>query len=149
VDNQPSVWLPPTAGIIPPDVRQAQLAIEAYSPDLELGKDERRGTWCVVWKDGPGGAPFPALALTNDPSEPLPGYEQIQALLYKADVARQGREFMEKLRKEMEAERMSEIKELRQKAEDTAEHLEHAFRRAGKTAYTKVFVPDKTDIWTP
>lgn len=143
-----AIWTP-NGGMIPADVRQAQLAVEAYSPDLELGRDERRGTWCAVWKDGPGGAPFPALALTNSPEEPLPSYERIQQLLYQADVARRGRELVDEIRKRMDEQRASEIKAHRDHAEEVAEHLEHHFRRAGKTQYTKVFMPGKPGIWTP
>lgn len=136
-----AIWTP--NGYIPPEIRQAQQAVEAYSPDLELGKDESRGTWVALWKNGPDGKPFPACGLTHSPDEPLPGYEAIQRILYNADVARNGKEFIENLKKKYEERKLSEDKAAHERNAEIAERLEHTFRRHGKTSYTKVYLPGK------
>lgn len=136
-----AIWTP--SGYIPPDVRQAQLAVEAYSEDLELGRDERLGTWVALWKNGPDGKPYPAISITQRPDEPLPSYERIQQILYTGDVARRGRAVLDEVIKRQEERRKADDAKAHEIAGEVAEYLEHTFRRQGKTQYTKVYLPGK------
>jgi len=142
-----AIWTP-GMGLVPPDVRQAQLAVEAYSTDLELGFDESTQTWVALWKDGPDGAPFPAMALGR-PNEPLPSYEKIQKTLYSGDVARRGRAVLDEVIARQDERKKQSRLEASEAAGEVAEHLEHTFRRMGKTRYQKVYLPGKDFHITP
>lgn len=136
-----AIWTP--SGYIPPHIRQAQLAVESYSSDLELGQDQRTGCWVALWKHGPDGKPYPAIALTHSPEEPLPSYEKIQEVLYRGDVARRGRAVLDEVMARQAERKAALEKEHHERATEVAEHLEHAFRRMGKTSYTKVYLPGR------
>lgn len=131
-----SLWLP-NVGLVPPHIRTAQQAVEAYDPRLELGFNERNGEWVVLWKDGPEGAPYPVLGLGKE----LPGYEEIQRLLYKHDTVRRGGEVVKDVIRRNEQRKAEGRAQLKDRAGEVAEALEFAFRRMGKTSYTKVYVP--------
>ena len=131
------LWTPPDAGVVPDDVRQAQLAVKTYDEQLSLGVDKVDNTWCVLWDKGPGGAPYPVLGLGRE----LPGYEEIQKRLYMADTVRRG----SKIVAEVTARRDKAAKAAKdahtELAGDVAEHLESAFHRADKTSYKRVYQP--------
>lgn len=130
------IWLP-NVGHVPAHIRTAQTAVEAYDSRLELGFDERNKTWVVLWKDGPDGAPFPVLGLGKE----LPGYEEIQRLLYTGDTVRRGGEVVKDVIRRNEKRKAEGRAELSDRAGEVAEVLEHAFRRMGKTSYNRIFVP--------
>jgi hypothetical protein len=139
-----NIWTP-AGSVLPPEVRTAQEAVEAYDARLELGYDQRNEQWVVLWKDGPDGAPFPALGLGRE----LPGYEEIQRRLYSGDVARRGAEVLKEVIDRNEARKRASRAELSERAGEVAEALEHTFRRMGKTSYTKVFLPGRDFTLTP
>lgn len=130
------LWTP-SGSVLPSDVRQAQEAIEAYSPNLELGLDKRNEQWVVLWKHGPGGAPYPVLGLGFT----LPGYEEIQRRLYMADTQRHGGKIVDEVQKRQTRAKLSRDAKTHEAAIETAEHLEHAFHRLGKTSYRRVYIP--------
>lgn len=132
------MWLP-GAGVVPAHIRSAQQAVEAYDSRLELGFDERNKQWVVLWKDGPDGAPYPALGLGFE----LPGYEEIQKKLYMADTVRRGGEVLRDVIRRNNKAKAERAADMHDRAGEVAEHLEHAFRRMGKTSYSRVFVPGK------
>lgn len=131
------IWLPAGARALPLDVRTAQEAVETYDSRLELGYDERNGNWVVLWKDGPDGAPFPVMGLGRE----LPGYEEIQRRLYMGDTVRRGGKVVEDVTRRNEARKKAAAAEHSDRAGEVAEALEYAFRRMGKTSYSRVFVP--------
>ncbi len=131
-----SIWLP-GAGVVPQDVRTAQQAIEAYDERLELGRNERNGEWVVLWKDAVDGAPYPVMGLGTT----LPGYEEIQRILWKGDTIRRGGEVIADVNRRNAARRKEGQDALSDRAGEVAEALEHAFRRMGKTSYSRVFIP--------
>lgn len=130
------IWLP-GVGVVPMEVRAAQQAIEQYDEKLELGFNERNQEWVVLWKDGPGGAPYPVLGL----GQRLPGYDEIQKMLYRADTVRHGGKIVKDIERRNEAHKAAGRAELSDRAGEVAETLEHAFRRMGKTSYQKVYIP--------
>lgn len=131
-----NIWLP-GAGSVPAHIRTAQQAVEAYDSRLELGFNERNGDWVVLWRDGPDGAPYPVLGLGKE----LPGYEEIQRLLYQGDTVRRGGEVVRDVIRRNEAQKAAGRAEMSDRAGEVAEVLEHAFRRMGKTSYSRIFVP--------
>lgn len=131
------LWLPAGARALPLDVRTAQEAVETYDDRLELGYDERNGNWVVLWKDGPDGAPFPIMGLGRE----LPGYEEIQRRLYMGDTVRRGGEVIQGVIRRNEERKKAAAAEHSERAGEVAEALEYAFRRMGKTSYSRVFVP--------
>lgn len=133
-----NIWTP-AGSVLPPEVRTAQAAVEAYDARLELGYDERNQQWVALWKDGPDGAPFPAVGLGRE----LPGYEEIQRILYSGDVARRGAEVLKEVVARNDARKAARDHETTEAAGEVAEALEHAFRRMGKASYTKVYLPGK------
>lgn len=135
--SEHEIWTP--GGVLSPEVRTAQAAIEAYDERLELGFDNRANQWVVLWKDGPQGAPFPVYGLGRE----LPGYEQIQKMLWQGDTVRRGADIVKDVKRRNDAARISGNAEEREAALEVAEHLEHAFRRMGKTQYSKVYLPGK------
>lgn len=130
------IWLP-GAGLVPAHIRSAQQAVEAYDSRLELGQNQRNGEWVVLWKDGPDGAPFPVLGLGHE----LPSYEEIQRLLYTYDTVRRGGDVVKDVIRRNEKRKAESRAELKERAGEVAEALEHAFHRMGKTSYKRVFVP--------
>lgn len=131
-----NIWLP-GAGLVPAHIRTAQQAVEAYDSRLELGYNERNGDWVVLWKDGPDGAPYPVLGLGKE----LPGYEEIQRLLYQGDTVRRGGDVVRDVIRRNEERKAAGRAEASDRAGEVAEVLEHAFRRMGKTSYSRIFVP--------
>lgn len=132
------IWLP-GMGVVPSNIRAAQLAIEQYDSDLELGFNERNQEWVVLSKNGPDGAPFPVFGLGPE----LPPYDVIQRKLYEADVRRHGAKLVDEVVKRNDARKKARKYETDDAAGEAAEALEHAFRRMGKTRYSKVFLPGK------
>lgn len=132
------IWLP-GVGLVPPHIRSAQQAVEAYDSRLELGYDERTKQWVALWREGPDGAPYPALGLGRE----LPDYEEIQRLLYSADTVRRGGELLQEVKRRNEARKAASRYDINQAAGEVAEALEYAFRRMGKTRYSKVHLPGK------
>ncbi len=133
-----TLWIP-NQGVVPSHIRTAQLAVEAYDSRLELGFDERNQQWVVLWKEGPGGAPYPALGLGYE----LPGYEEIQRRLYAADTVRNSGAQLKEVMRRQEARHKEGRRELDEVTTEVAEALEHAFRRMGQTSYSKVYMPSK------
>lgn len=131
-----NIWLP-NVGVVPAHIRTAQQAVEAYDSRLELGYDRRNDQWVVLWKDGPDGAPFPVLGLGRE----LPGYEEIQRLLYQGDTVRRGGDVVRDVIRRNDARKKAGQDELRDRAGEVAEALEHAFHRLGSTSYKRVFIP--------
>ena len=131
-----NIWLP-GAGLVPAHIRTAQQAIEAYDSRLELGFDERSGIWCVLWKDAVDGAPYPVLGLGRE----LPGYEEIQRLLWTGDTVRRGGDVIKDVNRRNAERKATADAAAHDRAGEVAEHLEHTFRRMGKTSYNRIFVP--------
>lgn len=131
-----SIWLP-GAGLVPAHIRTAQQAIDAYDSRLELGFDESNGQWVVLWKDAVDGSPYPVMGLGRE----LPGYEEIQRLLYKGDTVRRGGDIIKDVNRRQAARKAASDAVAHDAAGDVAEHLEHTFRRMGQTSYNRIFVP--------
>lgn len=131
-----NIWLP-GAGLVPAHIRTAQQAIEAYDSRLELGFDELNGNWVVLWKDAVDGAPYPVMGLGRE----LPGYEEIQRLLWKGDTIRRGGDVIKDVNRRNAERKAKSDAEAHDHAGEVAEHLEHTFRRMGKTSYNRIFVP--------
>lgn len=130
------IWIP-GKGVLPQDVRTAMKAVEAYDARLELGYDERAGQWVVLWSDGPEGAPFPVMGLGKE----LPGYEQIQKILYMGDTARRGNKVVQDVIRRNEAKLAAARAAGHERSREIAEELEHNFRRVGKLSKPSIFVP--------
>lgn len=137
VEKGHDLWTPPTAGVVPPDVRQAQLAIKAYDERLVLGVDRHDNSWCVMWEDGPLGCPYPVLNLGHE----LPSYEGIQKRLYEADTVRNGGAQVARVTARQEKYKNDEKAAHREIAGETAEYLEHMFHKADMTSYKRVYTP--------
>lgn len=137
VEKQRNLWIPSTAGVIPDDVRQAQLAVSAYDSQLILGVDRHDNSWCVLWEKGPEGRPYPVLNLGHE----LPSYEGIQKRLYEADVVRNGGAQVAAVTARQDKLRADARAEAHEAATETAEHLEHMFHKANMTDYKRVYMP--------
>ena len=137
VEKGHDLWTPPSAGIVPPDVRQAQKAIKAYDERLVLGVDRHDDSWCVMWEDGPMGLPYPVLNLGHE----LPSYEGIQKRLYDADTVRNGGAQVARVTARQDKMRADAKSEAHEHAEETAEYLEHMFHKADMTEYKRVYQP--------
>lgn len=131
-----SIWLP-GAGVVSPEIRTAEQAIKAYDSRLELGRNERNGEWVVLWTNAVDGAPYPVMGLGTQ----LPGYEEIQRILWKGDTIRRGGEVIADVNRRNAARKAEADADAHDRAGEVAEVLEHAFRRMGKTSYSRVFIP--------
>lgn len=130
------IWTP-EGSVLPEDVRMAMKAVKAYDENLELGVDKRTEQWVVLWSRAVGEAPYPVLGLGFT----LPSYEEIQRLLYTGDVRRRGAEIIRDVNRRQDAAKKARQAAGHEVAGDVAEELEHAFHRAGQTAYKRVYVP--------
>ncbi len=131
-----NIWLP-GVGVVPAHIRTAQQAVEAYDSRLELGYDERNQQWVVLWKDAVDGAPYPVMGLGRE----LPSYEKIQETLYRGDTVRRGGDVVRDVVRRNEERKAEGRAALNDAAGEVAEALEHAFRRMGRSSYSRVYIP--------
>lgn len=131
------IWLP-GLGNVPFNVMEAGNAVSDYDADLMLGRNNKTGDWHVLVKNGPhDGQPFPVFYIGPE----LPPYDVIQKMLYEHDVRRHGAKIVAAIERKKAVARKHADDAALDIAGETAEYIEHAFRKLGKHPNPRVFVP--------
>lgn len=122
------------------NVLQVRNAVREYDPDLDFGRNEKTGQWCIFLKRGTN-------ELTKEADLPVLGFEDIphphDALkrLYRSDALRTGRDILEKLERN-NAEIHKKKDEAAQEGEEAAaEAFEWGFRQMGASPVSKIYIP--------
>lgn len=136
--DKTNIWVPESFGHR--EVVRVRRAIKEYDPNLDFGKNELTGQWCIFLKRGTN-------ELTQEVDLPVLGFQEIPhpddalARLRQSDALRTGNEILDKITKNN-----SDIEERREVAAqeasaNAAEGFDWGFRQMGKAPHTKVFIP--------
>lgn len=138
--NTEKIWVPGSF-----EFREAgavRKAVKEYDPNLDFGKNERTGQWCIFLRQG-------TTAVSQENDLPILGFEDIphpdDALrrLYQSDALRTGHEIQKKLeRHNAELEKQRDLAAEEATAE-TAEAFDWGFRQMGKAPHSKIFIPGR------
>lgn len=136
--SKANIWVPESFGHR--EVVRVRNAVREYDPNLDFGKNERTGQWCIFLKRG-------TSKVTQELDLPVIGFEDIphpdDALrkLRESDALRTGNEILDKIVKnneDIEARREVAAQEASAQA---AEGFDWGFRQMGKAPHSKVFLP--------
>lgn len=136
--NKQNIWVPPAH--FDRQIVKVRRAVKEYDPNLDFGKNERTGQWCIFLKQGTSEA-------TQEVDLPILGFNDIphpdDALrrLHQSDAQRTGQEILDKITRnneDIEARREVAAQEASAQA---AEGFDWGFRQMGKAPHTKVFIP--------
>lgn len=138
--NKANIWVPPTHGFR--EAARVRTAVREYDPNLDFGKNERTGQWCIFLKQG-------SNEFSKEVDMPILGFNDIphpdDALkrLHQSDALRTGQEILDKITKnndDIEARREIAAQEATAQA---AEGFDWGFRQMGKAPHAKVFIPGR------
>ena len=138
--NKSNIWVPESFGHR--EVVRVRRAVKEYDPNLDFGRNELTGQWCIFLKRGTSKA-------TEEVDLPIMGFNDIPhpddaiSRLHQADALRTGNEILDKIVKnndDIEARREVAAQEASAQA---AEGFDWGFRQMGKAPHTKVFIPGK------
>lgn len=133
-----NMWLPPS--YLFRGLKAVQDAVRQYDANLDFGKNEATGQWCVFLKHG-------TMAGSKDNDLPILGFSDIPhpddvlKRLYQSDALRRGQEIVDDIQKhndDLLAERESTYKDV---DGNVAEHFAWGSRKMGHpNAPIQVFV---------
>jgi glutamate synthase domain-containing protein 1 len=138
--NKNNIWVPEAFGHR--EVTRVRNAVREYDPNLDFGRNEVTGQWCIFLKRG-------VTQASQEVDLPVLGFEDIphpdDALrkLHESDALRTGNEILDKITKnneDIEARREVAAQEASAQA---AEGFDWGFRQMGKAPHAKVFIPGK------
>lgn len=138
--NKTNIWVPESFGHR--EAVRVRRAVKEYDPNLDFGRNELSGQWCIFLKRG-------TSEVTKEVDLPILGFNDIPhpddalARLRQSDALRTGNEILDKIVKNN-----SDIEDRREvaaqeAAEASAEAFDWGFRQMGKAPYQKVFIPGK------
>jgi hypothetical protein len=135
-----SIWVPPSFGYKAEGA--VRKAVKEYDPNLDFGKNERTGQWCIFLRQG-------TTAATNQNDLPILGFDEVphpdDALrrLHQSDALRTGHEIQQKMERHNAS--LNRERELRadEATAETAEAFDWGFRQQGKAPHAKIFIPGK------
>ena len=140
IPSKQNIWVPESFGHR--EVVRVRKAVKEYDPNLDFGKNEVTGDWCIFLKRG-------LTTASQEVDLPVLGFKDIphpdDALrrLHDSDAIRTGNEILDKLTKNN-----SDIEERREVAAQeataqAAEGFDWGFRQMGKAPHAKVFIPGR------
>lgn len=135
-----NIWVP--EGFGNRESTRVRKAVQEYDPNLDFGRNELSGQWCVFLKRGTN-------KMTKEVDLPILGFPDIphpdDALkrLRESDALRTGNEILDKItRNNQDIEDRREIA-AKEASDQTAEAMDWGFRQMGKAPHSKVFIPGK------
>jgi hypothetical protein len=135
--NQFNIWVPPTAGYRAE--AQARAAAKEYDEDLDFGRNEATGQWCVFLRQGTtqltAGRNLPVLGFDHVPTP-----DEIKRKLYLTDARRRGLEIVDEIQRHNDQIQENFDEATNEAARETAEAFEWGFRKLGKTEHKRVFL---------
>lgn len=136
--NKANIWVPESFGHR--EVVRVRRAVKEYDPNLDFGRNELTGQWCIFLKRGTSEA-------TQEVDLPILGFNDIPhpddalSRLQQSDALRSGNEILDKMVKNnQDIEDRREVA-AQEATEAAAEGFDWGFRQMGKAPYSKVFIP--------
>ena len=138
--DKQNIWVPESFGHR--ETTRVRKAVKEYDPNLDFGKNELTGQWCIFLKRGVSSASQEVdLPVLGFPEIPHP--DDALRRLQESDALRTGNEILDKLVKnnqDIEDRREVAAQEATAQA---AEGFDWGFRQMGKAPHSKVFIPGK------
>lgn len=138
--NKQNIWVPESFGHR--EVVRVRRAVKEYDPNLDFGKNELTGQWCIFLKRG-------TSEVTREVDLPILGFNDIphpdDALtrLRQSDALRTGNEILDKItRNNQDIEDRREVA-AQEAAHEAAEGFDWGYRQMGKAPHSKVFIRGK------
>ena len=128
------LWLP-GLGVTDLRVRKVVKAVKEYDHALNLARHEITGDWVIII--GEEGHPVWGFG------KELPNPEDVQHILGKRDVKRNGRRILDQSRREAAKRKADEQYRISETDGVAAEHFEHAFRKQGAHPTPRIFLPGR------
>jgi len=134
--NHSTFWLPPT--FTHREVNEVRKAVKEYDPNLDFGKNEKTGDWCVFLKQGTmaGSAKgdLPILGWRN-----IPDPQSAVKRIYDTDAMRHGKEMLDAINRHNEDINQG-FEDRTAKAEgELAEAFEWGMRKSGITSHKRIY----------
>ena len=135
-----NIWVPPSVGF--KEETAVRTAVKEYDPNLDFGRNENTGQWCIFLKHGTSQA-------TSKNDLPILGFDSVPhpdaALrrLHQADALRRGREIMDSIERHNDSIRDGLERETDDAGGQLAETFEWAFRKMGKAPHSKTIITRK------
>lgn len=133
-----NIWVPESFGHR--EAVRVRRAVKEYDPNLDFGRNELTGQWCIFLKRG-------TSEMANEVDLPVLGFQEIPhpddalARLRQSDALRTGNEILDKISKNnADIEERREIAAQEASAQ-AAEGFDWGFRQMGKAPHSKVFIP--------
>lgn len=138
--NKQNIWVP--SGSSHRDVGRVRKIVKEYDSNLDFGKNELSGQWCIFLKQGTTQASeevdLPILGF-ND----IPHPDDALRRLHESDALRTGNEILNKItRNNADIEARREVA-AREASAEAAEGFDWGFRQMGKAPHSKVFIPGR------
>jgi hypothetical protein len=124
------IWLP-GVGVTDLGVRAVAQAVKLYDENLDFGRNEDTGQWCVFLLRR-GELPLPVLGF-----EDVPSPEYAVQRLHRADALRRGDEILNEINDHNKRREDGYEQRAREADAMSAEHYRWAFEQQGKTPYFK------------
>jgi len=134
------IWVP--EGFSHRQAGAVRKAVKEYDANLDFGKNERTGQWCIFLRQG-------TSAATSENDLPILGFNDIphpdDALrrLYQSDALRTGHEIQQKMERHNASLQREKDEAAEQASAETAEAFDWGFRQQGKAPYSKIFIPGR------
>lgn len=138
MSNVSTFWLPP--GLEAREANAARRAAKEYDSNLDFGKNDRTGQWCVYLMQG-------TMAGSKDGDLPILGFDKIPApddvkkRLYESDAVRQGKELLESINRHNEDIHQGYRDRTEEAEGELATAFEWGMRKEGMTSHKKIFIP--------
>ena len=136
--NVSTFWLPP--GLEAREANAARMAAKEYDPNLDFGKNEKTGQWCVYLMqgtiEGARKGDLPVLGFDKIPSP-----DEVKKRLYDSDAVRMGKELLDQINKHND-DIHQEYRDRTTNAEgQLAEAFEWGMRKENMTPHRKIYIP--------
>lgn len=133
-----NMWLPPS--YLYRGLKDVQDAVKRYDSNLDFGKNEATGQWCVFLRQG-------TMAGSQENDLPILGFNDIPhpddvlKRLYQSDALRRGQEIVDDIQRHNDDMLKARESTYNDVDGNVAEHFEWGYRKMGhQNAPIKVFV---------
>lgn len=138
MSNVSTFWVPPSYEYR--EVILVRKAVTEYDSNLDFGKNDKTGQWCVFLKQGTmAGAKegdLPVLGFNHIPSP-----DEVTKKLYESDAVRRGHEILDSINKHNEGIHQGYRDRTEQAEGELATAFEWGMRKEGMTPHKKVYIP--------
>lgn len=138
MSNVSSFWLPP--GHEAREAIAARKAAKEYDANLDFGKNEKTGQWCVYLMqgtmEGSRKGDLPVLGFDRIPSP-----DEVKKRLYESDAVRKGKELLDAVNRNNDEINQGFEKRTVEAEGELAEAFEWGMRTEGMTPHKRIYIP--------